>query len=333
VKARFFEFWKRQFNNMAADGAFIKDLRERWNDQLAPRLALKEKEKRPFAFLAIAGDQDEFVPRTSSIDPFPLEFRRVVVGNHVEIVKPDDARDPNVQLVLDCVIGEAADSGPMNAAAVAVESREFQQAIAILWPKDKSLGDVATSLDKVAAVRLALALDGVGRASDAMELLKKSRHMDDTDAMGVLAGRLKRRWIVERVEDDAVRARVLYTKAYELSASRSEHAQAFYHGINVAFLDLVYGNKPQQAKEMATKVLQHCAQAERDIWRVATEAEACLYLGEFDTAVKRYSEVVPLNPKPWEERSMLKQAVVVARHLKKDDLEKRITAALLGREA
>jgi pimeloyl-ACP methyl ester carboxylesterase len=322
VKAWWLRFWKRSINNMAQGGTFIADLRQRWNKQFAEHI--------PFKFLAIAGDEDEFVPRTSSIDPFPQQFRYVVEGNHLEIVKPASDKTVSVQLVLNGLTQGTVAGGPMNAAAVAVESRDFQKAIDTFWPKRQEL-------DSAATVRLALALDGVGRSDDALKVLEDQvlvdgRHRRNTDAIGVLAGRLKRRWIAEHAEADAQRAQELYAKGLQLSEP-DDHAQAFYHGVNIAFMNRVYGESPQQAKEMAAKALQHCAQAKRDIWRVATEAECYLYLGNFEDALKRYSEAVAMNPKPWQVRSMHKQAAIVARHCGDTELEARLAAVLRGGEA
>jgi len=76
-----FQFWKRQVRDMSHDSVFIRTLRQDW--------AASFRDTPPFSFFAVAGDRDEFVPRTSSLDPFSEPARRVVYGNHLEIVKPD----------------------------------------------------------------------------------------------------------------------------------------------------------------------------------------------------------------------------------------------------
>src|SRR5205085_2604298 len=89
----------------------------------------------------------------------------------------------------------ASVSGPLSSARIAVEVRDFREAIRILEPgKD--------GLDEGGVVQLALAYEGVGRQDDALSVLQRFR-TDKTDAMGTLAGRLKRRWIAERQESDA----------------------------------------------------------------------------------------------------------------------------------
>jgi hypothetical protein len=54
------------------------------------------------------------------------------------------------------------------------------------------LEDHPSELDSEGLVQLALALEGTGRQPEAMEFLEKYAG-NDTDPMGVLAGRLKRR--------------------------------------------------------------------------------------------------------------------------------------------
>jgi pimeloyl-ACP methyl ester carboxylesterase len=304
VTASWLQFWKRSIGDMAQGSRFITDLRARWSQTIGSQP--------PFQFYVIAGDQDYFVPRSSSLEPFsPLQCA-VVQGNHLEIVKPLDANDLSVQLVLHGLIGTAAPAGPWNAARVAVESRNFRDAIAQLEPqKDR--------LDPATLVELALALEGVGRRNDAILALERARGRDHTDALGVLAGRLKRRWIVERVEEDARQARALYAHGLELAEANNDHPQAFYLGINVAFMDLTYGDNRDTARTMAKKVLEHCAQARAQTspgkWLLAIEGEAWLHLGESRRAFESYQQAVQLQPKPRELASMYQQAVVVARHV------------------
>jgi pimeloyl-ACP methyl ester carboxylesterase len=77
-KASPFNFWKRQVRDMALGSPFITKLRSDWTTTIGLTF--------PFAFVTVAGDRDEFVPRTSSIEPFPESRRRVAYGKHLEIV-------------------------------------------------------------------------------------------------------------------------------------------------------------------------------------------------------------------------------------------------------
>jgi len=284
LKASFFKFWKPQLKDMADDGEFIADLRARWKQNIG--------DNPTFTLYATAGDEDQFVPPDSSILPFPAPSRRVVRGDHLSIVKPSAVTDPSVQIVIESLVGNAAPSGPGDSACVAVEMREFYDAI-------RALEDHPEGLDEGGLVQLALALESVGRRDDAIKVLQSHKsHSDFTDAMGVLAGRLKRRWLVERRMDDAEKACELYQQGFEISEQVGKHDQAFYHGINVAFMQLAYRNQESAAQETARKVLEHCQAAKLDRWRLATEGEANLLLGKIDAAMESYQAAVNSNPSP-----------------------------------
>src|SRR5262249_37934940 len=106
-KASRFAFWKRQVRDLAEGSRFIVDLRAAWKEKFD-----RTTRPAPFKFLAVAGDQDEFVPRSSSIDLFPKDHHAVVPGNHTEIVKPRKPEDLSVQVVVQHLLGNAAPSGP-----------------------------------------------------------------------------------------------------------------------------------------------------------------------------------------------------------------------------
>ena len=301
VKAIFSRFWKQQLDNMAENGTFVTDLRQRWAAKFINHPS-------PFKFCVTAGDQDEFVPRRSSLGPFQESMPHqcfVIPGDHLSIVKPETAANLALQLVFKSIVGEAAAAGPGNAARVALEAREFHETIKLLEPSQDQL-------DRSGLVQLALAYEGVGRQVDAIQLLE--RNLATTDAMGVLAGRLKRRWWVERRRADAERARALYAQALELALHNNDYAQAFYHGINVAFMDLAFSDRPEAARlkaaqSQAQKVLEYCAQAPVEKWRLATEGEAHLLLGNPVDALASYQAAIATNPTPRELDSMYQQAI------------------------
>lgn len=313
-KASWVAFWKPQLKDMADDEEFIKDLRARWTQTIG--------DKPTFRLCATAGDEDQFVPPESSIQPFAAAWTRVVRGDHLSIVKPSAVTDPSVQIVIETLAGEAPPFGPGDSARVAVEMRDFYKAI-------ETLGGHPESLDEGGLVQLALALESVGRQDDAIKALQKVRP-DFTDAMGVLAGRLKRRWLVGRRIEDAEKACELYQRGFELSDKAGRHDQAFYHGINVAFMLLAYRNDKTAAQDMAKKVLEHCKVASVDKWRRATEGEAHLLLGKIDAAMESYQAAVNSNPSPRQLDSMFQQAVLVASLLGDEPAADRIEKIFRG---
>jgi pimeloyl-ACP methyl ester carboxylesterase len=304
-KASPFNFWKRQVRDMATGSTFITALRSQWGADIGPNP--------PFKFMAVGGDRDEFVPRSSSLDPFPEAQQRVVYGNHLQIVKPENANHLGFKVAVTALTGIVGPVDPgdpalstLDSALRAIESREFQSAIDTLWPH-------RSELDDQGLVTLALALESVGRQTEAIELLTSMKGVLGTDPLGVLAGRLKRRWLVERRRADAEKAMALYREGLEKAEAKSDAGQAFYHAINCAFMDLAYGSDVSSAREFATKALHYCDRSGRqDVWRYATEGEAHLYLGDSSAALQAYARATALSPQPWQAASMYQQAVRAA---------------------
>lgn len=296
-KVSLVKFWKPQFRDMLSSGKFIRDLRSRWTQEFA--------EEQSFVFRTTAGDEDQFVPKESSLLPFPKDQQRVISGDHLSIVKPTKIQDLAVQIVIGALAGNG-DSVKPDSARFAVEMRKFHKAI-------KDFEKDPKSLDEGGAVQLALALESVGKRKKAIDVLESQQEDPDrTDAKGVLAGRLKRRWLVERKSADADRALRLYQEGFEASEKAERHDQAFYHGINVAFMQLAYRNQEKAAQRTAEKVLGHCHAAKEDKWRLATEGEANLLLGDTDVAMEFYQKAANRNASPRELDSMFQQAFRVA---------------------
>jgi tetratricopeptide (TPR) repeat protein len=294
-KASPFSFWKRQVRDMASDGEFITALRAQWNSDFAANP--------PFKFVTIAGDRDEFVPTSSSLDPFPEAHRKVVYGNHLEIVKPDDASHLGFKLAVKALCGDGG-SSLFDTASLAIESRDFQRAISSLWP-------IRGELDDRGLVSLALALDSVGRREDSIQLLTDAK-ATGTDPLGVLAGRLKRRWLAESRRADAERAMALYQQGLERNAGKNP-AQAFYHAINCAFMAIAFAGDSTQARDYARQALAHCeTSGVNDLWRHATEGEAHLYLGDSEAALVAYARAIDRSPGPRQVASIYQQAVRAA---------------------
>ncbi len=309
---------KRTMRDMAKGSEFITDLRERWSVSFGDAL--------PFGFLAVAGAEDEFVPRYSSLDAFPIEYRAVIPGNHLSIVKPESADDPAVQLVIRGIDEPGVPQGSWNAipevnsARIAIERLDFRSVI-------DRLGLHRDDIDEAGLVDLALALDSLGKREEAIATLER-RGKTGTDAMGVLAGRLKRAWIWDRRTEDAERASELYLEAYKRADREGDHPQAYYHGINVAFMYLAYHEDLKNAREWASKVLQHCQAAAQSelpsarVWGFATEGEANLILGKREAALERYQAAVASKPKPWQLASMYGQALYDADALEDEEAAK-----------
>ena len=301
-KARLLQLFKKQTRDMSAGGAFISQLRLDWNNRFSSHL--------PFSFSVVAGLRDEFVPTSSSVEIFDSKYRRYVQGNHLEMVKPRSLADDVTLLVK-----KELSSNRVN------ERVASDHGVAATAQKLNSEEKLSTS----ALANLALALEMTGEQDRAIAILEEN-YEGDTELTGILAGRFKRRWLADPVEkeDEGRRAHDLYKEAFNKAAAANDHPQAFYNGINAAFMELALYHNRYDARVAAVKVLEHCRQARRDKWRLATEGEANLYLGEFKFALDCYEAALHYSPDSREIDSMYKQAVWVSRLLQNLEVERAI---------
>jgi pimeloyl-ACP methyl ester carboxylesterase len=329
---------KRQLRDMAWGGSFITALRADWKAKFGDRP--------PFSFLAVAGERDQFVPPDSSLTPFPQEQQAVVPGNHVSMLSPAENDDNLVRLISRRICDEqAGDIG--DSALRMIERGEFQRLIDAVYDK-------AAGLDEKALVQLAIALDAVGRRDDAYRLLSErfarrgdalgaladslkgawlhafgrredadrlwsARFARESDALGALAGRLKREWMQNRQKADGDAAFEHYEKGFELAKAGNDLSQAYYHGINLAFLEFVFKGDRAAAQKRARQALRDCEEAERsgqaDEWLEATRGEAELILNDGDAALAAYRKFVDSVSVPWKlTSSYLNARTITANH-------------------
>jgi len=329
---------KRQLGDMAWGSSFITALRADWEAKFGDRP--------PFSFLAVAGERDQFVPPDSSLAPFPTKQQAVVPGNHVSMLSPAANDDNLVRLISRRICDEqAGDVG--DSALRMIERGEFQRLIDAFYDK-------AAGLDEKALVQLAIALDAVGRRDDAYRLLSErfarrgdalgaltesvksawlhavgrrddadrlsnARFTRQSDALGALAGRLKREWLQKRQKADGDAAFEHYEKGLELARAGNDLSQAYYHGINLAFLEFVFKGNREAAQKRARQALRDCAEAEAtgkaDEWLEATRGEAELILNNGDAAFAAYRKFVDSVNAPWKlTSSYLNARTITANH-------------------
>lgn len=295
VKAGYFRRLKRQLSDMRFGSPFITRLRADWDMRIGPNPT--------FVLRSIAGDRDEFVGGASSLQPFAFEFQRVVPGNHSTVIAPMRPDDQCLTILTDGLSGRLDEQTAVDGAEVAVELRRFHDAVGALW-------DTRDVLDENARVTLSLALEGVGRRQDAIDVLKIGGARG-SDVVGTLAGRLKRRWLAERVEKDFQDARELYQSGLSIADGAGDWSQVYYHAINICFLDLMAtpdaSEIPPSVGEMARRALDACSRAPDSVWRRATVAEANLYLGDLHSAIAAYRAALELAT-PREVLSFISQA-------------------------
>ncbi|WP_050587636.1 alpha/beta hydrolase [Mesorhizobium sp. LSJC255A00] len=317
TKARLLARLKRQFRDMSPSGAFISKLRKDWGALFGSGSS--------FAFRAVAGDRDEFVNGESSLGPFPAGDRRVVPGNHLQIVRPTSKKEQSYSIVAGALSGREIAQTDVDGAEVALELRNFHAAVQTLLPN-------AAKLDDNAVVTLALALEGLKRGNEALQILNAhfGSRKPASEVMAALAGRLKRQWLVGGLADDFDRAKTLYSGALQLAESAGDNEQAYYSAINVAFLDLMRlppgSDMSASVKEMAIRALDYCQMSPEKQWKSATMGEAYLLLADLDRAEESYRDARQRAKSPRELESMASQAVRVADRIFGDVGAKRIGA-------
>ncbi len=311
-KAEHADFWKRQVDNMVAGGPFITSLRRTWNDKNLTTSG-------GFNFVSVAGEKDQFVPPESSLRCFPDVVCRVIPGNHVTMLDGDDVNAPPVQILLEAMGVNAKQSkGAKSSAHVAVEKGELQDVVGRLWPEYlKDRNAPFPKLDDYGAGQLGMALEKLGDSETAIRMLR-AHDPEETDILGILAGRLKRRWWLKSLKDDLDQALKLYTDGYNKAIARNpvDHDQAYYHGINVAYLTMAPPKRDfAAAKEWAKKVLEHTKNAidpKQKKWIAATEADAMMISGDVQGGLDRHKQAAAQQLEPREALSMEEQAMRVA---------------------
>ena len=298
-KARWLFFWKRQLKNMAEGSSFINELRAGWKTQYGSTS--------PFKLLVVAGASDQFVPPSSSLGPFDTQVQRVVVGDHLSIVKPADANAPSLALVV-ATLGTGTTPVPDPVAQLRLASeRPTTKAPELVQRVEAGTDDMPARV----VVDAALALERAGQRTEAIALLERYEEKD-TDIKGTLGGRLKRLWLETEQTEYAERALTLYQEALN---STKEPDQIYYLAINVAFMKFVFSDDLAAAQSAANLALQHAAPPGDDVWKTATVAEAYLYLGRIEDAVAEYRRLLTLGAEPWKHRSASLQASRVAAKL------------------
>ena len=306
-KATWMVFWKRQLRNMAKGSEFITALRQDWAGRFEPEPS--------FDLRVVAGEQDQFVPSESSLGPFPREFRYVVPGNHLSMVRAADTDSPSVRLLTSALSDAPAADETTAPLALAAEIPDATASALI-----EARGDGMSQHD---VVRAALALEQNGKRDEAMALLHRHQTLG-TDVQGTLAGRIKRMWLENEDLGFAQHALALYQEALDEARKIGDVSQIYYHSINVAFLEFVALDHVQRAREMAELALESASLAKENAWSVATQAEANLYLGHRDLALDLYQRMLAFEAEPREYASTALQAGRIASKLKDSQLVDRL---------
>ncbi|WP_265822649.1 tetratricopeptide repeat-containing protein [Geovibrio ferrireducens] len=308
---------KKQIQEMYSGSSFIKDLRESWNELY--------KENTPFKFVTVAGLDDTFVPRESSLNCYKDSYHRYTVGNHTKMIRPIPSSRQSLDIVLDLIVGDNQVDISTNPGLAISEYIYYKRLIEDYYP-------IIDYLTDGELVNLALAFDAMGDFIKSRSILEgRFGTTFDTDLIGTLAGRYKREWLSTQSINTAIKALEHYKKAYDIAQKKNDYSQINYSGINIAFLEMVFKDDTAKAKEIAEEILKNIhGQNYNDRWRKATEAEAYLYLGEVENALTLYGEVRTLDFNQREMVSIYSQAINVCKYQNRTDVELRLDNIFAG---
>ena len=278
ANSRFLGMLKKQSLNMGTKSEFILKLRSDWQQRF--------NDEYPFSFKAVAGLSDQFVKRESSIMPFGDAYRFQIEGNHSTMVKADNNADIQNQcfgILLNDLVADAHSSLKASSYALNTLMAKYSQIVS-------ELENDIDNLDAKGLKKLALSLDGLGQEDRAISILEAHRlSKENTDIMGILGGRYKRKYLYSgNKASDAEKAVKCYKQGLKIAEENEDKHQIYYHAINLAFLSLTYLNKRADMKRYAELALSHCNEDSINVWELATIAEANLYLENMEKAKQFY---------------------------------------------
>lgn len=278
-KAFWFRFWNTQVGDLSYDSNFIKQLRIDWSNNFKSGIN--------FRFKTIAGSKDEFVPVESSLIPFDKKYHGVIEGNHISMIKPineNDIHHQSFEIILKTLTNQQVAYLSGNPEDINLLLGEYHSVINKFLPIAKLIG-----LKEL--TQLFFALECTQRADEAVKVLQEHPlAKNDSDTLGILAGRFKRKYITEGLQADLDKSFEYYNTALKIAETEQKQKQVFYLSINLAFLFIVAHNSEIKMKEYAQLALNNCNSEQKDMWELATIAEANLYLGNIVLAEEFYKK-------------------------------------------
>jgi len=264
--------------DLQKDAPLIKTLRKDWEKTFSTGI--------PFKFKVAAATDDKDLPLQTIFDPFDDKYKVTVAGNHFSMVQPDSKENDSYRLIIDTLNDNEFYNLYTNQEEINNLLGEYDAVVKKLLPTKDTLSMKGLK-------QLLFALEGLDRNEDVMDiLLNHPLSKENTDLMGFLGGRLKRRYLETFLDEDGKKSMEYYGKGLEISVQNNDHDQIYYHAINLAFLSLVYTDDKNQMREYAQQALKA---TEKDpfsnLWKNATIAEAAIYSGNFEKAKEYYNLV------------------------------------------
>ena len=182
-------------------------------------------------------------------------------------------------------VGLAGSDVPVEAARLMIGWLEYEGALELLDRAEHALGSTGSDRDLRRVRRMrGICLAELGNVDDAIELLESVKRKGPLDAWagGILGGMYKRK-------GKHLGRELLLLSAYQIYRDTYGRTLHYYPGINAATLGKMLG-ETEEATAIATQIRSELEGSD-DLyhWDEATLGEAYLLLGEYDLALKAYS--------------------------------------------
>lgn len=273
--------WSKLLKDLSSHAPFIKTLRQDWSNTF--------KSKYPFVLKIIAATKDEFVSVNSNLKPFEAEYCVTVAGTHFSMVQPKQTNDDAYQLIKKTLTDNAFSNQSTSAEDINLIMGEYNEVITKLLP-------IVEHLDKNGLEQLLFALEGMGRNQEVFGLLKTHPlAKDNSDLLGILGGRYKRKYLNEFIAEDGKEAIKFYGIALDMAEKNRDFDQIYYHAINLAFLSLIINQDYNQTKDYAKQAIAATTKTPfENMWKLATLGEANLYLGDLEASKSYYKKAAKM---------------------------------------
>ena len=270
------QLWSNKYQDMSSEGDFIKTLRNDWSNMY--------DESYPFALKVVAATDDEFVTLDSCYGAFDSDYHVTVSGSHFSMVKPENEDDDCYRIIQSTLTDSEFYSEYTNKEEINIALGRYDAVVKRLLPeKDR--------LDQKGLKQLIFSLEGLDRREEALQILNEHpKAQENSDLLGIIGGRHKRAYLKFPSESDGEAAFVYYELALELSISKENYSQIYYHAINLAFLSIVVEDDDVKMRNYAKIALDACEKCKDDLWKFATLAEANMYLGKLELAKEFYTK-------------------------------------------
>lgn len=259
---------------------YMRNLRNRWDEAFPADY--------PFTFKTIAATKDEYVPISSSLEPFPKKYHEIIEGDHFSIVQITNENDDSYQLLLNTLTNKSFLNKSSNIEEINIAMGEYNEVINSLLPKLKEL-------DNKGLERLIYALEAAGREEEAIQILNETpAAKNNSNLLGIMGGRYKRQYLLTSLAEDLKMAFKHYSDALKISEDKGDYSQIYYHAINLAFLSLMKRERGDMTA-FADKAFQA---TEKDpfpgLWKLATMGEIFLYKGDFENSKENYGKAAAM---------------------------------------